>query len=57
MASVSVRHTVDLDSSVETLRGAEAHFRNDIVNGIGGKQFLLEDPAGNPIELFDPLRT
>ena len=47
----------DLDSLVENLRGAGACFRNDIVSGIGGKQILLEDPAGNPIELFEPLRT
>jgi catechol 2,3-dioxygenase-like lactoylglutathione lyase family enzyme len=44
----------DLASEVETLRKAGAHFRNDIVIGIGGKQILLDDPAGNPIELFEP---
>jgi catechol 2,3-dioxygenase-like lactoylglutathione lyase family enzyme len=47
----------DLDGLVASLRGAGARFRNDIVSGIGGKQILLEDPAGNPIELFEPLRT
>ena len=47
----------DLDGLVERLRGAGARFRNDVVSGIGGKQILLEDPAGNPIELFEPLRT
>jgi catechol 2,3-dioxygenase-like lactoylglutathione lyase family enzyme len=47
----------DLNSLVETLRSAGAHFRNDIVSGIGGRQILLDDPAGNPIELFEPLRT
>jgi hypothetical protein len=36
------------------LRGAGARFRNDIVTGNGGKQILLEDPSGNPIELFQP---
>jgi catechol 2,3-dioxygenase-like lactoylglutathione lyase family enzyme len=46
----------DLDGLVERLRGARARFRNDIVSGIGGKQILLEDPAGNPIELFEPPR-
>jgi catechol 2,3-dioxygenase-like lactoylglutathione lyase family enzyme len=46
----------DLNSLVESLRSAGARFRNDIVSGIGGKQILLEDPAGNPIELFEPLR-
>jgi catechol 2,3-dioxygenase-like lactoylglutathione lyase family enzyme len=44
----------DLVSEVERLRNAGAHFRNDIVIGNGGKQILLDDPAGNPIELFEP---
>jgi catechol 2,3-dioxygenase-like lactoylglutathione lyase family enzyme len=44
----------DLASEVERLRSAGAHFRNDIVIGNGGKQILLDDPAGNPIELFEP---
>jgi catechol 2,3-dioxygenase-like lactoylglutathione lyase family enzyme len=47
----------ELDGLVERLRGAGARFRNDIVSGIGGKQILLDDPAGNPIELFEPPRT
>src|SRR5437867_5437100 len=46
----------DLASEVETLRKAGAHFRNEIVTGMGGKQILLDDPAGNPIELFEPPR-
>ena len=46
----------DLASAVETLRKAGARFRNDIVTGFGGKQILLDDPAGNPIELFEPPR-
>jgi len=46
----------DLASTVATLRNAGAHFRNDIVTGFGGKQILLDDPAGNPIELFEPPR-
>ena len=41
---------------VETLRGQGATFRNDIVVGVGGKQILLEDPSGNPVELFEPTR-
>jgi catechol 2,3-dioxygenase-like lactoylglutathione lyase family enzyme len=45
----------DLESLVETLRGAGAHFRNEIVTGVGGKQIILEDPSGNPIELFEPI--
>ena len=44
----------DLSSTVEGLRQASAKFRNDIVTGVGGKQILLEDPSGNPIELFEP---
>jgi catechol 2,3-dioxygenase-like lactoylglutathione lyase family enzyme len=44
----------DLASTVETLRASGAHFRNDVVTGVGGKQILLEDPSGNPIELFEP---
>ncbi len=44
----------DLASEVEHLRGAGLGFRNDIVKGPGGQQILLDDPAGNPIELFQP---
>jgi catechol 2,3-dioxygenase-like lactoylglutathione lyase family enzyme len=44
----------DLAATVETLRKHGVHFRNDIVVGVGGKQILLEDPSGNPIELFEP---
>ena len=44
----------DLPSEVERLRGAGLPFRNDIVRGPGGAQILLEDPSGNPIELFEP---
>jgi catechol 2,3-dioxygenase-like lactoylglutathione lyase family enzyme len=44
----------DLSATVETLRKAGARFRNDIVTRIGGKQILVEDPSGNPIELFEP---
>ena len=43
----------DLADKVEALRKAGAHFRNDIVTGIGGKQILLDDPSGNPLELFE----
>jgi catechol 2,3-dioxygenase-like lactoylglutathione lyase family enzyme len=45
----------DLAGTVDALRKAGARFRNDIVTGVGGKQILLEDPSGNPIELFQPL--
>jgi catechol 2,3-dioxygenase-like lactoylglutathione lyase family enzyme len=45
----------DLTALVERLRSAGAHFRNKIVTGVGGKQIILDDPSGNPIELFEPL--
>lgn len=44
----------DLAATVETLREAGTHFRNDIVIGMGGNQILVDDPSGNPIELFEP---
>ena len=46
----------DLDASVEALRAAGARLRNEIVEGRGGRQILVEDPAGNPVELFQPTR-
>jgi catechol 2,3-dioxygenase-like lactoylglutathione lyase family enzyme len=45
----------DLAAIVEELRKAGVHFRNDIVTGVGGKQILLDDPSGNPVELFEPM--
>lgn len=45
----------DLAATVAELRGHGARFRNDIVTGRGVKQILLEDPSGNPVELFEPL--
>jgi catechol 2,3-dioxygenase-like lactoylglutathione lyase family enzyme len=45
----------DLESAVAALRAAGVHFRNDIVTGVGGKQILLDDPSGNPVELFEPI--
>jgi catechol 2,3-dioxygenase-like lactoylglutathione lyase family enzyme len=44
----------DIDADVERLRSAGLTFRNDVISGPGGRQILLEDPAGNPIELFQP---
>ena len=44
----------DLATEVERLRGAGVTFRNEVISGPGGQQILLEDPAGNPIELFQP---
>jgi catechol 2,3-dioxygenase-like lactoylglutathione lyase family enzyme len=46
----------DIESIVEDLRRAGARFRNDIVTGQAGKQILVEDPSGNPVELFEPTR-
>ncbi len=45
----------DLAATVEILRRADVHFRNEIVTGVGGKQTILDDPSGNPIELFEPI--
>lgn len=45
---------VDLAATVERLKGTGAAFRNGIVDGNGGRQILLEDPSGNPVELFEP---
>ena len=45
----------DLAGTVEALRKAGSQFRNDIVTGVGGKQILLDDPSGNPVELFEPI--
>jgi catechol 2,3-dioxygenase-like lactoylglutathione lyase family enzyme len=42
----------DLDAEVERLRAAGVRFRNEPVSGPGGRQVLVEDPSGNPIELF-----
>jgi catechol 2,3-dioxygenase-like lactoylglutathione lyase family enzyme len=44
----------DIDAEVGRLRSAGVKFRNDVVTGPGGKQILLEDPSGNPVELFQP---
>jgi catechol 2,3-dioxygenase-like lactoylglutathione lyase family enzyme len=48
--------TADLATAVERLRAAGLSFRNDIVTGVGSSQILLEDPSGNPVELFEPRR-
>jgi|SRR6266571_7427482 len=44
----------DIAAEVARLRAAGLTFRNDIVRGPGGSQILLDDPAGNPVELFQP---
>jgi catechol 2,3-dioxygenase-like lactoylglutathione lyase family enzyme len=45
----------DLEATAANLRNAGVRFRNDIVTGVGGKQVLIEDPSGNPVELFEPI--
>lgn len=44
----------DIGAQVERLRAAGVSFRNDIISGPGGQQILLQDPAGNLVELFQP---
>jgi catechol 2,3-dioxygenase-like lactoylglutathione lyase family enzyme len=44
----------DLQATVEKLKAQGGRFRNEIVTGNGGKQILIDDPSGNPIELFQP---
>lgn len=46
----------DLEAEVARLRKANVHFRNNIARGPGGSEILLDDPSGNPIELFQPAR-
>jgi predicted enzyme related to lactoylglutathione lyase len=46
----------DLPALVERLRARGCRFRNALVTGVGGNQILLEDPSGNPVELFEPTR-
>lgn len=45
----------DISTVVDKLRKAGARFRNEIVHGVGGKQIIVEDPSGNPVELFQPV--
>jgi catechol 2,3-dioxygenase-like lactoylglutathione lyase family enzyme len=45
----------DLEPLVQHLREAGAHFRSDVISGVGGKQAIVDDPSGNPIELFQPI--
>jgi len=45
----------EIEATDARLREHGARFRSDIISGVGGNQILLEDPAGNPIELFQPV--
>jgi len=51
-----VLRVTDLPAFIEVLKRAGLHFRNDMETGPGGKQIQVEDPDGNPIELFEPAR-
>ena len=51
-----VLRVTDLPAFIDTLKNAGLHFRNDMETGPGGKQIQIEDPDGNPIELFEPTR-
>ncbi len=46
----------DLPALIETLKRADVHFRNEMETGPGGSQIQIEDPDGNPVELFEPAR-
>ena len=46
----------DLDATVARLRAAGVRFRNEPIDGVGGRQVLVDDPSGNPVELFQPTR-
>lgn len=47
----------DVQAAVEALRPNGVRFRNDVVTGVGTKQILAQDPAGNLVELFEPIRS
>jgi catechol 2,3-dioxygenase-like lactoylglutathione lyase family enzyme len=47
----------DLVATVDQLRAAGVHLRTDLVTGVGGRQVVIDDPSGNPVELFEPTRT
>jgi catechol 2,3-dioxygenase-like lactoylglutathione lyase family enzyme len=46
----------DLDGAANALRDAGIRFRSAIIEGVGGRQLIVEDPSGNPVELFSPTR-
>ncbi|MDT7633930.1 MAG: hypothetical protein QOI50_5860, partial [Pseudonocardiales bacterium] len=46
----------DLADMVERLRDAGVHLRGNVITGVGGNQVLIDDPSGNPVELFEPTR-
>jgi len=54
MDDETANRIIDLQAEITRLREAKVHFRNDIATGPGGSEILLDDPSGNPIELFQP---
>lgn len=46
----------DIEGTAQALRRAGVVFRNEIITGVGGRQVLVDDPSGNPVELFEPIR-
>ena len=52
-----VLRVADLPAVIEKLKGSGLHFRNEMETGPGGKQIQVEDPDGNPVELFEPQRS
>jgi catechol 2,3-dioxygenase-like lactoylglutathione lyase family enzyme len=46
----------DIATTVSRLRQGGVHFRSGIIEGVGGRQAIIEDPSGNPVELFQPIR-
>ena len=47
----------DLGGTVQRLRDAGVHLRSDPISGVGGNQVVIDDPSGNPVELFEPTRS
>jgi catechol 2,3-dioxygenase-like lactoylglutathione lyase family enzyme len=46
----------DISTTTAQLRDSGVRFRSDVIDGVGGRQAIIEDPSGNPIELFQPIR-
>ena len=46
----------DLVATVDRLRAAGVHLRTEPITGVGGRQVVIDDPSGNPVELFEPTR-
>jgi catechol 2,3-dioxygenase-like lactoylglutathione lyase family enzyme len=47
----------DLVATMDRLRAAGVHLRTELITGVGGRQVVIDDPSGNPVELFEPTRT